>query len=65
MRQMRIDKALDKQHRKGFVGLRLHQENMKILELSRRIGKHHPNLSASFNSVASDGEKILPDSLFA
>jgi hypothetical protein len=37
-----IDKALDKQHRKGFVGVRLHQENMRIMQLSRRLGKHQP-----------------------
>lgn len=30
---MRIDRALDKAHRKGFVGMRLHQENMKMLSL--------------------------------
>lgn len=39
-RQYLIDKALDKQHRKGFVGVRLHQENMRMMQLSKRLGKH-------------------------
>lgn len=47
-RQTRIDKALDKEHRRGFVGIRLQHENMKLMQLSKRVGKN-PKLNASFS----------------
>jgi hypothetical protein len=32
-KQALIDRALDKNHKKAFVGLRLYHENMKLLQL--------------------------------
>lgn len=34
----RIDKAREKEQQKAFVGIKLQNENMRLLEMSKRLG---------------------------
>jgi hypothetical protein len=37
-RQQIIEKARDKETQRAFVGMKLHNENMRLLEMSKRLG---------------------------